>query len=727
MARRWTWFWLGGWCTLVAVGQAPCTLRVSDALVAVPGATVWLNGRPVGATNASGEWTWDEVDGRIDIRALGFNSVEVEAEAGCQGGVLPVVMSAATYALGGATVVGSLSPVRLNESPIRTTVLSGESLKVTQAQDLLEALDFTTGVRETVGCGVCGTNSVQLNGMEGVYSLVLIDGVPLLGGLASAYALDGIPLSLIQQVEVIQGPASARFGSQAVGGVINVVLTPLHRGDAYASARMDAHGRVQVSGSTSLGKEDALWQLGLDGLHFQRRIDDNSDGFTDAPSVERAVATLRHQRRSESRQSRFMTRVLAEERFGGDLSFQETDRGTENVYGERIDLLRAEATWGSAPRDGYGWTWQGGGTVHRQESTYGTTQFNAQEWTANLDAYHSGWSWSEGQHLRGGMSLLWDVYTDETPASSDMNVWVPAVFGEYAGESGRWSWIHGLRIERPSDQGTVVAPRVNVKWTPHPAWDMRFNAGRGYRRVHLFTEEHAALDGSREVLLAEGGLNPETSWNANWSLAKTVGTPQWTGSASVQAFGTLFTNRIEADYDSLPNAILYRNIDGLGWNRGINADVWVNGVRGWKSSLGVTWLRSELFESGALSNAGEPVEFAPNWTTNMKVGRTGVHWGWNITAQTVGRMAIPYYNEIWTDISDPYALVHASVNRSIVTPNGGRHTLTAGIQNVTDATQPSPLLGVDDPFGDNFDASRVYGPLEGRRVFVEWSWRLEGR
>ena len=203
MARRWTWFWLGCWCTLVAVGQAPCTLRVSDGVVAVPGATVWLNGRPMGATNASGEWTWDEIDGRIDIRAVGFTSVEVEGEAGCPGGVLPVVLSAATYELGGATVVGSLSPVRLNESPIRTTVL-GESLKVTQAQDLLEALDFTTGVRETVGCGVCGTNSVQLNGMEGVYSLVLIDGVPLLGGLASAYALDGIPLSLIQQVEVIR-------------------------------------------------------------------------------------------------------------------------------------------------------------------------------------------------------------------------------------------------------------------------------------------------------------------------------------------------------------------------------------------------------------------------------------------------------------------------------------------------------------------------------------------
>ena len=99
MARRWTWFCLECWCTLVAVGQAPCTLRVSDGVVAVPGATVWLNGRPVGATNASGEWTWDEIDGRIDIRAVGFNSVEVEGEAGCPSGVLPVVLSAATYAL----------------------------------------------------------------------------------------------------------------------------------------------------------------------------------------------------------------------------------------------------------------------------------------------------------------------------------------------------------------------------------------------------------------------------------------------------------------------------------------------------------------------------------------------------------------------------------------------------------------------------------------------------
>ena len=727
MWRQITMLWAVCGCAFGALAQTPCTLRVTDNEVTVPGATVWLDGRPVGATNAFGEYTWSEGAGRLRIQALGYDAVEVNGGVGCETGIQIISLTPTTFALGGATVVGSMSPTRLKESPIRTAVLSGASLNAVHAQDLVESLDFTTGVRETVGCGVCGTNSVQLNGMEGVYSLVLIDGVPLLSGLASAYALDGIPLSMIQQVEVIQGPASARFGSQAVGGVINVVLSPLHAGDAFSRLRLDGHGRVQASGSAVWGKEGALWQAGLDGIHFQRRVDDNGDGFTDAPNMDRVVATLRHQRRSDRRQMRMTARLFGEERFGGDTAFQEVDRGTTNVYGERIDLLRSEWTWGSSPLKGQGWTFQGGGAFHRQESTYGTTVFNAQEWTANVDAFHSGWSWAEGQHVRGGASLLWDVYADETPASSDMNVWVPALYGEYAGEAGAWSWIHGLRLERPSDQNLVVAPRINVKWAPHPLWDLRLNSGRGYRRVHLFTEEHAALDGSREVLLAEGGLNPESSWNANLNLTRTLGSDRWTGSVSLQAFGTLFTDRIYADFDSLPNAIVYRNIEGLGWNRGISGDVWMNGSQGWQAALGATWLRSELFESGSLSGEGDPVEFAPRWTTNLKLGQSRSTWGWNLTAQSVGRMAVPYYDASFTDVSEPYALMHVSVNRSLVTADGSRHTLTAGVQNVTDATQQNPLLGTEDPFGEDFDASRVYGPLEGRRVFLEWTWRLEGR
>ena len=343
-------------------------------------------------------------EGHLCIQALGYEQVDIPR---CVSGRQTVVLDEATYALGGATVVGSMSPARLKESQF-TTVLASTTLNAVPAQDLVESLDFTNGIRETIGCGVCGTNSVQLNGMGGVYSLVLVDGVPMLGGLASAYALDGIPLSMIQQVEVIQGPASARFGSQAVGGVINVVLAPLHRGDAFARVRLDSHGRWQSSGSAVFGREDALWQVGLDGIRFRRRIDDNEDGFTDAPTIDRVVTTLRHQRRTAQRRSRWTGRFFAEERFGGDTDFREIDRGTQNVYGERIDLHRAEVTWGSRRRKARDGPFKVEVRFTARSPPMGprrSTPKNGRQTSTHTTPAGLGKSIAYG-----GASLLWDVY-----------------------------------------------------------------------------------------------------------------------------------------------------------------------------------------------------------------------------------------------------------------------------------------------------------------------------
>ena len=110
--------------------------------------------------------------------------------------------------------------------------------------------------------------------------------------------------------------------------------------------------------------------------------------------------------------------------------------------------------------------------------------------------------------------------------------------------------------------------------------------GRGYRRVHLFTEEHAALDGSRSVVQPDRGLRPESSWNINLSGSWSTGDDTYTATVSGHVFSTLFTDRIYADYDSLPNAIVYRNIDGIGWNRGFGGDALLTGASGWTLFVG---------------------------------------------------------------------------------------------------------------------------------------------
>jgi len=735
---------------LIAVTAAwgQCTVTVNSDGGAVPGAVLLHGGDPLGMTGVSGQFSWDvspqDTPFNLTVRALGCQPLDTLVQCNAEGHI-SIQLEPEAILLGGATVVGSLSPLRMKDSPIRTQIISGKALRRIPADDATEAIDFTNGVRETIGCGVCGTNTIQVNGLEGVYTLVLLDGVPLLGGLASAYALDGIPLGMIQQVEVIQGPASARFGSQAVGGVINIVLAPIEPGSGRASATLDTHGRLLLSANSALGAGNSPWQLGADVQRFTTRLDDNGDGFTDAPTVERGVLTLRKQLISERRQWRTTMRGLAEQRFGGVLDFREADRGLEIRYGERIDLLRIEGVAGSTPRNGEGWRFQGGAAYHRQRSTYGTTNFNAEEWTTNVDAFHSGWSVGERGQFHGGASLLWDHYTDETPADSDMDIWVPAIFAEYsgtsAGERPRWTWIHGLRIERPSDQGLVVAPRINVKWTPSPVLNVRFNAGRGYRRVHLFTEEHAALDGSRDVIQPAGGLAPESSWNglmaANWQ----IGGADASLTASTRAFCTLFTDRIYADFDSLPNSILYRNINGSGWSRGVGLDLqWMNNS-GWRALAGGTFQRSEILEmegapwSSTAKESARPLEFSPDWMANLTVGYTAGDWALDLASQAVGTMKLPEYPG-QSDASSPYVLIHLTASRTwhLASPSsnghdhnsgGGHHVdndrhiiLSLGVKNLTDTSQPNPLLGTGDPFGEDFDASRIYSPIESRRFLL---------
>ena len=218
---------------------------------------------------------------------------------------------------------------------------------------------------------------------------------------------------MIQQVEVIQGPASARFGSQAVGGVINVVLSPLHAGDAFSRLRLDGHGRLQASGSAVWGKEGALWQAGLMAFTFSV-ADDNGDGFTDAPNMDRVVTTIRHQRRSDRRQTRLTARLFGEERLVVTLHFRrsiaaprtftgsaliccvQNGRGAVRLGRTGLDVPRR---WGISPTG-----------IHLRNHGLQCPGVDGERGRLPL-----GMELAEGQHLRGGASLLWDVYEDENP------------------------------------------------------------------------------------------------------------------------------------------------------------------------------------------------------------------------------------------------------------------------------------------------------------------------
>src|SRR5690606_12784279 len=156
-----------------------------------------------------------------------------------------------------------------------------------------------------INCNVCNTGDIHINGLEGPYTMVLIDGMPVVSGLATVYGLSGIPQALIDRVEIVKGPASTLYGSEAVGGLINIITkkpssTPVLSVDTFGTSwgefNLDIASKIQLD-----KKIESL--LGINYFRYQNPIDDNGDNFTDLTLQDRiSVFSKWHIQRKDNRQ-----------------------------------------------------------------------------------------------------------------------------------------------------------------------------------------------------------------------------------------------------------------------------------------------------------------------------------------------------------------------------------------------------------------------------------------
>ena len=116
-----------------------------------------------------------------------------------------------------------MRPVSKSASSVPVEVYSKAFFKKNPTPSIFESLQNVNGVRPQLNCNVCNTGDIHINGLEGPYTFVLIDGMPIVSGLSTVYGLTGIPQALIERVEVVKGPASTLYGSEAVGGIINII------------------------------------------------------------------------------------------------------------------------------------------------------------------------------------------------------------------------------------------------------------------------------------------------------------------------------------------------------------------------------------------------------------------------------------------------------------------------------------------------------------------------
>ncbi|HKX85537.1 MAG TPA: TonB-dependent receptor plug domain-containing protein, partial [Flavobacterium sp.] len=242
-------------------------------------------------------------------------------------------------------VTGTLKPVSRLESAVPVEVYKPTFFKKNPTANIFEALQNVNGVRPQLNCNVCNTGDIHINGLEGPYTLVLIDGMPIVSGLSTVYGLSGIPNSLLERIEVVKGPASSLYGSEAVGGLINIITknpknAPSFAIDGFSTSWGEAN--LDLGWKANLGKTVSVL-TGVNYFNYSKPIDNNNDNFTDVTLQDRISVFQKWNFNRKSKKLFSMAgRYFYEDRWGGEMQWRKKHRGGSEVYGESIYTSRYE-------------------------------------------------------------------------------------------------------------------------------------------------------------------------------------------------------------------------------------------------------------------------------------------------------------------------------------------------------------------------------------------------
>lgn len=670
----------------------------------------------------------------LKVQHIGYSDVTIEfSVTDKESKELNITLHPISIALDQVVISGSLRQQSLRESAVRIQVLDAGFLQKIPSTNLMQSIGMINGVQQVTACAVCGTNEIRINGLEGSNTAVLIDGMPVMGALASVYGLNGIPNSLIERIEVIKGASSTLYGAEAIGGVINIITKSAETAPRlFLNTSWTDKGERTADFSFSPFKGRKVSTLFSGSLQTSERFNDlNKDNFADLVMIRPSVSLFNKWSiaRHEGRQASFAVKLYRENRAGGTRGFlgnysfkpDDTLRGSNAQYGETILTNRFELTGVySLPveKDIRIELSQSG---HWQDSYYGTTKFTGEQ---HLSFINLIWNAKAGEkHLfTNGLTARYQYYSDNTPAtaSGPDRSFIPGIFvqDEYK-VSKQLNLVGGARLDHHTKHGLVFSPRLSAKYIASEQTILRFNAGSGFRTVNIFTEDHAALSGFREVILADD-LKPEKSWNFSLSLNQTFSGLAGKGVVlDADVFYTRFSNKIIADYETDAGKIIYANLspDEYAISRGlaVSANGRVNGVFTW--SAGFTLQDVYSYESVTGSEAERKTQvLSPPVTGTFLVSwdSPALRTSLDVSGSLHGPVKLPTpYPESanTTPESEAYGLIHLLANYNV----NQNIRIYIGVNNLLN-WQPEfdPVINWEQPFSEDFDAANVYGPLSGR-------------
>lgn len=693
----------------------------------LPGVNVyWEKSRQGTITNEEGEFSIHRRNGQ-DVLVFSFVGYETR-KVKVQDNVPLEIVLEPNLEIGEVTVAVKDRGVYLSTiDPVHTERIGGAELHKAACCNLAESFETNPSVDVSYNDAVTGAKQIRLLGLDGIYSQLQTENIPNFRGLATGFGLTYIPGPWMESIQVSKGTASVVNGYESVTGQINVNFKkPDSEENLHLNAFASDDGKLEFNANKNfrLSGDKLTTGLFFHGEDLSQRLDHNDDGFLDHPLTRQLhLYNIWKYNNHQGLMVHGALRFLTDQRYGGavDLLKDEPARldlpyrtGIKNNLGEGVFKV------------GYVWPSQhtalallSNVVVHDLASSFGLKDYDAREnrFYANL-VLTQDLDLAARHVLNAGVSYFFDGFDEILSLRSmERHESVPGVFAEYTWKpSEKITAMMGVRGDHHNQFGSFVTPRAHFRYQPDPRFTIRASAGKGFRTANVLAENSHLLSNSR--LLDFDEAVQEEAWNYGISLIQNYKLWERDLQISTEFYRTDFIRQLVVDRESSASTILLKPLDGKSYANSLQVDLRYPVIR--NLDVVLAWRQNEVKQTIGGVLLDKPYTsrykglFTVNYTTHLK------KWMFDYTLQLNGGGRLPHglYQGVDLYASTPAEFPAYTVMNAQITRYFRYWSIYAGGENLTNFMQENPVLGASDPYGPGFDATHIWGPVMGRKIYA---------
>lgn len=596
---------------------------------------------------------------------------------------------------------------------------SGE-LRKAACCNLSESFESNASVDVNMTDAVSGAKKIQLLGLDGVYTQIQLENVPILRGLESSFGITSIPGTWISSIQITKGTGTVVNGYESMAGLINLELKKPDQAERFfLNGYQSAFGRSELNVNhaiTVTPKWRTTWFL--HGSTMLGKMDNNTDNYYDTPLSKTLAAMNRWHYQGKKMEAQIGFNTYYDEKLGGEINSVSPYRVATKT--KHIDVFAKTGFFLKKPTNSIGVVY----AVKRHDITsqFGNRDFVGTENRGFINALFDGIIGTTIHKIKVGISANFIQLHQKSNNLEDNRIEiVPGSFLEYTYSGIRLTAVLGTRVDVHNLFGAQFIPRLHAKYTLNEFMDLRLTAGKGWR-VPNFMIDNISLMANSKTWVKATELKPEKSWNIGTSLVNNFNLLHRKTSITLDYYFTFFENQLIVDRDANTAFIYFKNEQNTSYSSSLQVELDIELL----SRFSVRVAYKNLVIRARYNGIDQQQVMVPRdrFLTALSYATRNKRWEFASNISIYGAMRLPNYQLNALSIENEKSQAYPIINLQI-THLFKKWDFYLGIENLSNFKQKNAIIDPSNPFGNDFDATRIWGPVMGINIYSGIRFRIK--